>query len=196
MDAAGAPGPHRILRRMASFGDDDSPVPKATGRTVAIEDAYKKHAALLRDIAERKFHIPGHDAAGLVNDVFSSFMVHRDNVRDARQWLVGAVCHASRGYWRTAARTSQLPEDFGEYVDPSSPGLEGRIVDRVTMASALAQIEPKYRETLRLYYAEGYSAAEIAAHFGTTTGYVSQLLHTGRKRVRKVYDDLLRDCKR
>ena len=181
---------------MGPFGDDDPPAPPPTTRSVAIEDAYREHAALLRDIAERKFNIPSHDAAGIVNDVFSSFMVHRDNVRDARQWLVGAVCHASRGYWRTAARTSQLPADVGDYVDPASPGLEGRIVDRVTMATALAQIEPKYRETLRLYYAEGYSAAEIAAQLDTSTGYVMQLLHTGRKRVRKAYDDLLRDCKR
>jgi RNA polymerase sigma factor (sigma-70 family) len=181
---------------MGPFGDDDPPASRPVARSVAVEDAYREHAALLRDIAERKFNIPAHDAAGIVNDVFSSFMVHRDNVRDARQWLVGAVCHASRGYWRTAARTSQLPADVGEYVDPASPGLEGRIVDRVTMATALAQIEPKYRETLRLYYAEGYSAAEIAAQFDTSTGYVMQLLHTGRKRVRKAYDDLLRDCKR
>jgi RNA polymerase sigma factor (sigma-70 family) len=181
---------------MASFGDDDSPASTPMGRSLAIEDAYKEHAALLRDIAERKFNIPVHDAAGIVNDVFSSFMVHRENVRDARQWLVGAVCHASRAYWRTAARTSQFPDDFCEYVDPASPGLEGRIVDRLTMASALAQIEPKYRETLRLYYSEGYSAAEIARELGTSIGYVSQLLHTGRKRVRKVYDDLLRDGKR
>lgn len=181
---------------MGPSGDDDSPPFGAPAQSLAIEDAYREHAALLRDIAERKFNIPAHDAAGIVNDVFSSFMVHRHNIRDARQWLVGAVCHASRGYWRTAARTSQLPEDVGEYVDPSSPGLEGRIVDRVTMARALARIEPKYRETLRLYYAEGYSAAEIAGELGTTTGYVMQLLHTSRKRVRKAYDALLRDCKR
>jgi RNA polymerase sigma-70 factor (ECF subfamily) len=181
---------------MGPLGDDDTPASKPTAGSLAVEDAYKEHAALLREIAEKKFNIPAHDAAGVVNDVFSSFMVHRDNIRDPRQWLVGAVCHASRGYWRTAARTSQFPENFGEYVDPDSPGLEGRIVDRVTMSRALHQIEPKYRETLRLYYAEGYSAAEIAVHFGTTTGYVMQLLHTGRKRVRKVYDDLLKDGRR
>ncbi|HEX8254244.1 MAG TPA: sigma-70 family RNA polymerase sigma factor [Thermoanaerobaculia bacterium] len=181
---------------MGPQGDDDSPASKPSALSVTVEDAYKQHARLLRDLAEKKFNIPAHDAAGIVNDVFSSFMVHRDNVRDPRQWLVGAVCHASRGYWRTAARTSQFPENFGEYVDPESPGLEGRIVDRVTMARALGQLDPKSRETLRLYYAEGYSAAEIAAQLGTTTGYVMQLLHTGRKRVRKAYDDVLKDGKR
>ncbi len=181
---------------MGPHGDDDSPASTPTARSVAVEDAYREHAALLRDIAEKKFNIPAADAAALVHDVFSSFMVHGDNIRNARQWLVGAVCHASRGYWRTAARTSQFPENFGDYVDPASPGLEGRIVDRVTMARALSEVDPKCRETLRLYYAEGYSAAEIAALLGTTSGYVMQLLHTGRKRVKKAYDDLLKDGKR
>lgn len=180
---------------MGPYGDDDS-AGKPKAGSVAVEDAYREHAALLRDIAEKKFNIPPCDAAAIVHDVFSSYMVHRDNIRDARQWLVGAVCHASRGYWRTSSRTSQLPEDFCDYVDPKSPGLEGRIVDRVTVERALSEIDPKCRETLRLYYAEGYSAAEIAARLGTTAGYVMQLLHTGRKRVRKAYDDLLKDGKR
>lgn len=189
--------PGRIYcRPMGPHGDDDSPASKPPARSVAVEDAYREHAALLRDIAEKKFNIPAGDAAAIVHDVFSSFMVHRENIRDARQWLVGAVCHASRGYWRTAARTSQFPANVGEYVDPLSPGLERRIVDRVTMARALSQIDAKYRETLRLYYAEGYSAAEIAVRLDTTTGYVMQLLHTARKRVRKAYDDLLKDGKR
>ena len=170
--------------------DDEAPAPKPSGIRVAVEDAYRDHAALLRDIAEKKFNIPPPDAGALVHDVFSSFMIHRHNIRDARQWLVGAVCHASRGYWRTAGRTSQLPEDFCDYMDPDSTGLEGRIIDRVTMATALGQLGPKCRETLRMYYAEGYSAAEIASRFGTTTGYVNQLLHTCRKRCRKAYEDL------
>jgi RNA polymerase sigma factor (sigma-70 family) len=180
---------------MGAHGDDDSPATKSS-RGVAVEDAYREHAALLRDIAEKKFNIPPPDADGIVHDVFSSYMVHRDNIRDVRQWLVGAACHASRGYWRAAARTSQLPDDVGEFVDPLSPGLEGRIVDRVTMGRALSLVGPKCRETLRLYYAEGYSAAEIAVQLGTTTGYVMQLLHTCRKRVRKAYDELLKDGKR
>ena len=180
---------------MAPPGDDDDSMPGVAGGTPCVEDAYKQHAARLREIAEKKFNIPPLDAAGVVNEVFTSYMLRRESVRDARQWLVGAVCHASRAYWRAAARTSQFPTNAGDYVDQEASGLEGRIVDRVTMAAALRQLGPKCQETLRMYYAEGYSAAEIAAHLGTTSGYVMQLLHTCRKRVRKAYD-LLKDGKR
>lgn len=180
---------------MSPPGDDDD-APHAVGRSPAVEDAYKAHADRLREIAEKKFNIPPLDAAGVVNEVFTSYMLRRESIRDARQWLVGAVCHASRAYWRAAARTSPLPPDVGEYVDPDSGGLEGRIVDRVTMATALNQIGAKCRETLRMYYAEGYSAAEIAARLNTTSNYVMQLLHNCRKRVRKAYDELVKDGKR
>jgi RNA polymerase sigma factor (sigma-70 family) len=181
---------------MAPPADDDGSSGKNGGGSAAVEDAYAQHAARLREIAEKKFNIPPLDAAGVVNEVFTAYMIRRDTIRDTRQWLVGAVCHASRAYWRAASRTSPLPADVGTYEHPDSPGLEGRIVDRVTMASALQQLSPKCRETLRLYYAEGYSAAEIATHLGTTPGYVMQLLHTCRKRVRAAYDDLVKDTKR
>jgi len=164
--------------------------PPGSGSGSFVEDAYKKHADFLRHIAETKFGLPPSDAEGVVNEIFTAYLLRRDSVRNTRQWLIGAVCHACRAYWRAAARTSPLPEDVSEFVDPSSPGLEGRIVDRVTMARALTEVGPKCRETLRLYYAEGYSAAEIANHLGTTSGYVMQLLHTCRKRVREAYDRL------
>jgi RNA polymerase sigma factor (sigma-70 family) len=176
---------------MGPNGDDDAPASKPVAGTVTVvEDAYKNLAGLLRDIAEKKFHIPPLDAAGVVNEVFISFLLRQDSIRDARQWLIGAACHASRAYWRSMGKTSPLPADYGETIDPASPGLEGRIVDRVTMARALAQVGPKCRETLHMYYAEGYSAAEIAIRMGTTVGYVNQLLHTCRKRMKQACDAL------
>ena len=157
---------------------------------MAVEDTYRAHAAFLRELAEKKFNIPCGDAEGLVNEVFTAYLLRRHVVRDVRQWLIGAVCHASRAYWRAAARTTSLPSDVADYVDPDSHRLEGRILDRVTMAAALGKVGPRCREILHLYYAEGYSAAEIATRIGTTTGYVMQLLHTCRKQVRKAYDEL------
>ncbi|MBV8518650.1 MAG: sigma-70 family RNA polymerase sigma factor [Acidobacteria bacterium] len=171
----------------------EPPAAEPAGSVAGVEDAYKAHSALLRDIAEKKFNIPAGDAESVVSEVFTAYLVRRDQVRDARKWLIGAVCHASRAYWRVATKTAPLPSDVAEYTDPRSAGLEGRILDRVTMAAALNLVGPKCRETLRLYYAEGYSAAEIAEHYGTTTGYVMQLLHACRNRMRKAYDELRKD---
>lgn len=174
---------------MGPPGDDDSPANQPSGVS-GVEDAYKGHASRLRELAEKKFNIPACDAEAIVNEVFTSYLTRRHLVRNAQKWLVGAVCHSCRAYWRAASRTSQYPDDVDQYEHPDSSGLEGRIVDRVTMARALALVDANCRETLRLFYAEGYSAAEIAEIRGTTTGYVMQLLHNCRKRVRQAYDAL------
>lgn len=175
---------------MGPSGDGGSPADKPKSTVGGVEDAYRGHAARLREIAEKKFNIPPGDAEAIVNEVFTSYLTRRHAVRDARKWLVGAVCHASRAYWRSASKMLPMPDDVTEYVDPASGGLETRIVDRVTMSRALSQIGPKCREMLRMFYAEGYSAAEIAERLDTSTGYVEQLLHGCRKRVRAAYDRL------
>lgn len=177
-------------------GEGDPPKGGPEETRLALADAYRRHFDLLRDIAEKKFHVPAGDATALVNDIFLSMLARQPAIRDERKWLIGAVCHASRGYWRTAGRYKPLPPDIEDYPDPVPPDSERRIVDRVTMADALNHLPPKCRETLRLYYTEGYSAAEIAERLDTTTGYVMQLLHSCRKRCRQIYVALLEQRRR
>jgi RNA polymerase sigma factor (sigma-70 family) len=172
-------------------GDGDPPDGGSDDTRLALADTYQRHFELLRDIAERKFHVPPADALALVNDIFLSMLTRPRDLRDERKWLIGAVCHASRGYWRAASRFRQLPPDVEELVDPVAGETESSIVDRVTIAEALNHLPAKCRETLRLYYSEGYSAAEIAERLDTTAGYVMQLLHSCRKRARATYVALL-----
>jgi RNA polymerase sigma factor (sigma-70 family) len=171
-------------------GDGDPPNGGTDETRLALADTYQRHFDLLREIAEKKFHVPPCDAVALVNDIFLSMLTRHHEVRDERKWLVGAVCHASRGYWRAAMRYKPLPADIEDHIDPLAE-MENSIVDRVTIAEALNLLPPKCRETLRLYYTEGYSAAEIAERLDTTTGYVMQLLHSCRKRAREKYVALL-----
>lgn len=167
--------------------DEGSSAETRQNTAVSFDDAYRQHADLLREIAERKFRVPATDAEALVNDVFTSFLMRSDSVRDPRRWLIGAVCHASRGYWRMESRTEPLPPDIDKREDPLVSDLEDRLVNTMTIAIAVSQLGDKCRCTLQMYYAEGYSAAEIAEELGTTTGYVMQLLHTCRKRAREIY---------
>ncbi|HEX6160870.1 MAG TPA: sigma-70 family RNA polymerase sigma factor [Thermoanaerobaculia bacterium] len=174
---------------MGPDGDGELVSPQIDGRAIGLEDTYRSHATFLREIAQRKFRIPSGDAEALVNDVFMSFLLRREFVRNPRKWLIGAVCHASRGYWRVEQKTRPLPPDIDDYADPESPD-EKSLVDRVTIAKTLNGLCSRCRSTLRLYYAEGYTAAEIAEQFDTTPGYVMQLLHGCRKRAREIYTKL------
>jgi RNA polymerase sigma factor (sigma-70 family) len=177
---------------MPDRSDESAAAETRNGTAVSFDDAYRLHADLLREIAERKFGVPASDAEALVNDVFTSFLMRSDSVRDPRRWLIGAVCHASRGYWRMESRTEPLPPDIDNREDPLGTDLESRLVNAMTVAIAISRLGEKCRCTLQMYYAEGYSAAEIAEELGTTTGYVMQLLHTCRKRAREMYLSQLR----
>lgn len=175
---------------MPDRGDDGSGGKPPPSLMALVEDAYRSHADLLREIAEKKFRVPAGDAEGIVNEIFTAYLMRAALVRDAKSWLVGAVCHASRGYWRARSRTEPLPPDINDRADPLNSDPEKRLIEKLTVALALNRLGPKCRTTLRMYYAEGYSAAEIAKCLGTTPGYVMQLLHTCRKRARELYRDL------
>lgn len=180
---------------MPDIEGDDSSSGRPHGSDVFFEDAYRGLADLLREIAVKKFGVPFSDAESLVNEVFTAFLLRASSVRDPKKWLIGAVCHASRNYWRAAAKTEPLPPDICDQIDPDTQELEERIVNNVTIAVALSRLNPKCRDTLRMYYFEGYSAAEIAERLGTTSGYVMQLLHSCRRRARRIYRDLGRETR-
>jgi len=167
---------------MPPCGGDD----RGSGAT-AVEEEYRKLATLLRQVAEKKFRVPSHDAEALVNEVFTTYILRRESVRDPERWLVGAVCHASRGYWRKRSRTEPLPPDIADYADPATTQEEERLVSKLTLALALSRLDCRCHELLRLFYLEGYTAAEVAARLGTTRAYAAQLLHSCRQELRKIY---------
>lgn len=164
--------------------------------TITVETDYRRWATLLREIAEKKFHVPAADAEALVNDVFIAYLLRLNQIRNPEKWLVGAVCHASRVYWRRESRTEPLPPDVPDQVDPSSLGTEDRLVAKLTVALALSHMRERCRRVLRLYYLDGYSIAELAQKLGTTPGYAAQVLHDCRRRLRRIYRRLARERKR
>ena len=163
---------------------------------ITVETDYRRWAILLREIAEKKFHVPAEDAEALVNDVFIAYLLRFDHVRDPEKWLVGAVCHASRGYWRRETRLEPLPRDLPDQPDPCSLAVEDRLVAKLTVALALSHLRERCRRVLRLYYLDGYSIAELAEHLKTTPGYAAQVLHECRRRLRQIYRRLARERKR
>jgi RNA polymerase sigma factor (sigma-70 family) len=160
---------------------------------ITVETDYLRWATSLREIAEKKFHVPPQDAEALVNDVFIAYLLRVEHVRNPEKWLIGAVCHASRGYWRREVRTEPLPRDFVEQPDPATLNAEDRLVSKLTVALALSHLPERCGRVLRMYYLDGYSHAELGKELGTTPGYAAQILHDCRQRLRKIYRRLARE---
>jgi RNA polymerase sigma factor (sigma-70 family) len=156
----------------------------------AVEEAYRLQYELLLHISTRRFSVPRHDAEGLVHEVFVSYLASSHEIRDARAYLVGAICNASRYYWRSHGRLETLPSDFDHRTDPSAAMLSDSMATRITISETIKRLHEKCQKTLRLKYWDGCSAAEVAAAFSTTNRYAEKLIHKCLKKAHEIYNTL------
>jgi RNA polymerase sigma-70 factor (ECF subfamily) len=139
---------------------------------------YEDNLSLLVRIAERKFQVPAVDAEALAHEVFLSYLRRKNDIRDLHSWLVGAICHACRYFWRqNGRRTEQLDQSLAVLrPDPSSAAIREVLPDQIAAREALEALPPRYQEILRLRYYEGYSIREIADYLGVTAKYTQKLV--------------------
>ncbi len=176
-----------MLERNANDGVVES-VPYAPSPAADdVEAMYLAHRKLLLYVGCRKFRVPEGDAEGLIQEVFLSYLQSSTKVVNVRAWLVAAMCNASRYYWRSQGRLESLPEDFDNQSDPRSHGLADELAMKMTIAKTLQYLQPRCRETLRLHYFEGRSAADVARELDTTSRYAEKLIHNCLKRAREIY---------
>jgi RNA polymerase sigma factor (sigma-70 family) len=143
-----------------------------------VEMAYAANYKLLSFLALRRFRIPEDEVCAVIHDVFVSFIQSAERVRqtpdDERAWLVGAVCNASRHYWRKHGRTTAFtPDDLREI---GSGHLADHALDRIELASVLRDLPAHCRDLLCRHYGEGYTAGEIAPAYALKATSASNLI--------------------
>lgn len=151
---------------------------------------YKENMDVLVAVAVRKFQVPHVDAEGLAHDVLLSYLKRKDDIRELHKWLIGAICNASRYYWRQHGRNiEQLdPEREAIRPDPASTNILETLPARIAAGEALAGLSPRYQHILRLRYYEGYSISEIAEHLGVTAKYTQKLVAKCLRRAEEVFN--------
>lgn len=153
----------------------------------ASESAYLEHATLLRKIAITKFGIPRTEAETLVHDVFATYLMHSDSVRNLTPYLIGAICNASRQYLRRSQVENVL--FCGEEPCAATPteAMTDEVHRKLTLSRMLPRIGKRCRELFHRYYIEGESTRSIADTFNTSPATILVFLHQCRKRARKVF---------
>ena len=151
-----------------------------------FEALYREHFDFLVAVAVRKFRVPDTEADTLVHDVFLSYLKRSDVVRDLKGWLLGAICNASRYYWRGHSRDISVEEDF-DRIDPASANILESLPNQLAAREALACLTPRCQEVLRLRYYDGRSIQEIAEHFGLATKYTQKLVTKCLRRAERLY---------
>jgi RNA polymerase sigma factor (sigma-70 family) len=139
-----------------------------------IATAYRAYYSLLEYVAIQKFHVPDGDVPDVIHEVVVAYIRARPKVYDERAWLVGAICNASRLYWRTHGRDAGRSLTTDEDETACAPE---DIAQRVDVSTLLRRLPRRCREVLHLRFYEEYSSQEIASHFATTIDYARKMVY-------------------
>jgi RNA polymerase sigma factor (sigma-70 family) len=155
-----------------------------------FESLYTEYGLLLRVIAIRRYHVPPDDAEALVHDIFMAYLERRTSIHNARAWLIGAIKNASSNYVRKRMPEAELLPEHEETVDADAAERQEGWIRQLTVASVLARLGERCRETLRRYYLGEEPKERIAEHLATSPGNVLQLLVTCRRRAQEIFRSL------
>jgi RNA polymerase sigma factor (sigma-70 family) len=142
-----------------------------------FNEIYEKHFSFLVMIAVHKFRVPETEAETLAHEVFLTYLRKESQIHDLRAWLVGAICHASRHYWRLNRRPTATEEEIAvDRPDPASTHILDSLPDQLAARQALECLSPRCQEILRLRYFDGCTVPEIAEHLGVKKKYAAKLV--------------------
>ncbi len=143
---------------------------------------YRQYRQLLLSIATGRFHIPVEDAEALLHDVFVSAMLRWSAIRNVRQWMIGAICHACRYRLRQVARGVPLEDDLPEQ------GNEPPYIEKLSAHAMLARVTPHDRRVIMLRFEEGMTAREIGRTLGCTARAADRRLRRALARAAARFD--------
>ncbi|HEV7429283.1 MAG TPA: sigma-70 family RNA polymerase sigma factor [Thermoanaerobaculia bacterium] len=169
---------------------DPAPVPPPCVDENVFARVYEENCGLLVSLAVRKFQVPAVDAEALAHEVFVSYIRHAGEIRDLHHWLIGAICNASRYYWRKLGRNvEQLETEVAaERPDPHLRNVLNDLPDRIAIEEVLEAMPPRWAHILRLRYFEGYSIKEIAEHYNVTSKYMQKLVAKCLHRAEEIFE--------
>lgn len=155
-----------------------------------FEAVYEQYFDLLVQIAVFKFQVPETDAEALTHDVLISYLRKGNDVIDLRPWLIGAICYASRHYWRLNGRTVTAEASIElDRVDPASVRILDSLPDQLAARQALECLAPRCQDVLRMRYFEGCTIPEIARRLGVTPKYTQKFITKCLRRAERLYGE-------
>ena len=155
-----------------------------------FEVVYERYFGLLVQIASFKFRVPESDAEALAHDVLMGYLRKSAMVIELRPWLIGAICYASRHYWRLNGRTVAVDDEAEvERADPASLRIVDSLTDQLAAREALECLTPRCQEVLHMRYFEGCTIAEVAARIGVRPKSAQKLITKCLRRAERLYNE-------
>lgn len=153
-----------------------------------FEAIYEQYFDLLAQIAVFKFQVPDSEAEALVHDVLISYLRKAGDIVELRPWLIGAICFASRHYWRLNLRTTGADTEIDlDGIDPASLDILDSLPNQIAAREALESLNPRDQQVLYMRYFEGRTVPEIAATLGVKSKYASKLINKCLRRAERLF---------
>jgi RNA polymerase sigma-70 factor, ECF subfamily len=159
----------------------------------ALAELFRRYALKVRGIAIRLLH-DRHEAEDMVQEVF--ILVHRDchkfdPSRGSAYFWIMQMAHSraiSRYRYLTSRqfyRHAEIEELEDVLPSHASTSELDAIVSRGMLGKMFEALSPDQRETLRLYFFEGFTLSEIATERGKILGTVKNHFYRGLDRLRR-----------
>lgn len=184
--------------RLSGLSDEDLLAQVRDGAREALGALFRRHARAVRSVAYRILRDEA-EADDLVQEVFL-FIFRKAALYDAASgragtWIIHVAYHRAfdRRRYLNSRRfyTSHELKDAGPgLADPRTPAafeehsLEG-ILGKASMAKFNAHLTPEQRETIQLFFFEGYALKEIAERTGRSLVNVRSHYYRGLERLRR-----------
>lgn len=179
-----------------STGDADADLLAriAGGDHDALRDLFTAYRPRLR---RHLWHVLGGDAAAVEDALQETFVAvwrgaaqFRGQAR-AATWLFQIAhfqaAHALRA--RSRHLTAALPDDADTAQALTAPADDRAILDRLSLADAMAQLSPAHRAALDLVFVQGFSVAEAAAILNVPAGTAKSRLSYARRALARALAD-------
>lgn len=148
---------------------------------MTYEDTVKKYAPVVHSACVMRLS-NAYDADDCFQNTFLKLYTASPDFREEehlKAWLLRVAINECRKYIRDNRRTVPLDSIREQAIPPTD--------DLHDISWALMRLEPKYREVLFLYYAEGYSGEEIAGILGKNHATIRTMMRRGREKLKQIY---------
>ena len=145
---------------------EEFPERSASAAEARAEKLEREHGPRLRETLVTTYGIAAEDAAGLVEDVFRSFLT-TDGIVDAAAWLAAALRGEARRYLQRSPAKVQARA-------AAAPAQDA--IPKERLREVLPTLPEPARTAVWLRWFEGWSYEAIALELDVSTHYVKELV--------------------
>lgn len=164
------------------------------GDSAAFAALYEEYSPTIYRFLRRRLEGSDEAAEDLTEDVFAKVFQKLDKYQERglpfSAWLYRIAHNQLVDYLRTQPGVAPSSLDVVADVAERHAGRAyGRVLDRVTLEPALAQLTAEQNQAVRLRFLDGLSVAESAARLGRSEDAVKKLQARALARLRRLLTD-------